>query len=109
MFVLLHFVLVSATINTGRQRGHAGGINSRASIRMSKCGDGDKVISGREQWNDAANTLAIKPGTVITYERNFITNELLDKKGVKVIALEGSELLRGRGGPRCMSMPITRE
>ena len=78
-------------------------------IDLIKCGDGDKVISGREQWNDAANTLAVAPGKVITYERNFITNELLDKKGVKIIPLEGSELLRGRGGPRCMSMPITRE
>ena len=78
-------------------------------VDLIKCGDGDKVISGREQWNDAANTLAVAPGKVITYERNFITNELLDKKGVKVIPLEGSELLRGRGGPRCMSMPITRE
>jgi len=78
-------------------------------ITLIRCGGGDKVISGREQWNDGSNTLAISPGTVITYERNYITNEILDKNNVRVIEMSSGELSRGRGGPRCMSMPLYRE
>lgn len=78
-------------------------------ITLIRCGGGDKVISGREQWNDGSNTLAISPGTVITYERNYVTNELLDKNSVTVIEIPSGELSRGRGGPRCMSMPFYRE
>ncbi|MBU3113137.1 arginine deiminase [Clostridium lacusfryxellense] len=78
-------------------------------ITLIRCGGGDKVISGREQWNDGSNTLAISPGTVITYERNYVTNEILDKNNIKVIEMTSGELSRGRGGPRCMSMPFYRE
>jgi len=78
-------------------------------ITLIRCGGGDRVISGREQWNDGSNTLAISPGTVITYERNYVTNEILDKNNVKVHAMPSSELSRGRGGPRCMSMPLYRK
>lgn len=78
-------------------------------IKLIRCGGGDRVISGREQWNDGSNTLAISPGKVITYERNYITNEILDKHNIEVIAIPSSELSRGRGGPRCMSMPLYRE
>lgn len=78
-------------------------------IKLIRCGGGDKVAAAREQWNDGSNTLAIAPGKVITYERNYITNELLDKENVSVIAIPSSELSRGRGGPRCMSMPFYRE
>ena len=78
-------------------------------IKLIKCGGEDKVVSGREQWNDGSNTLAVKPGTVITYERNYVTNEILDKNNIKVIDIKSSELSRGRGGPRCMSMPLYRE
>lgn len=77
--------------------------------KLIRCGDGDRIISGREQWNDGSNTLAIEPGKVITYERNYITNEILDKYNVEVLAIPSSELSRGRGGPRCMSMPFYRE
>lgn len=80
-----------------------------SNVEIIKCGGGDPIIAGREQWNDGSNTLAVAPGVVITYERNYVTNELLDKKGVKVIAIPSSELSRGRGGPRCMSMPLERE
>jgi arginine deiminase len=79
------------------------------SVELIKCGGGDMLIAGREQWNDGSNTLAIAPGVVITYERNYVTNELLDKKGIKVLSIPSSELSRGRGGPRCMSMPLERE
>ncbi|MBU3182005.1 arginine deiminase [Clostridium psychrophilum] len=78
-------------------------------ITLLRCGGGDKVISAREQWNDGSNTLAISPGKVITYERNYVTNEILDKNNIKVIQIPSSELSRGRGGPRCMSMPFNRE
>lgn len=78
-------------------------------ITLIRCGGGDKIISSREQWNDGSNTLAISPGKVITYERNYVTNEILDKYNVQVLDIPSSELSRGRGGPRCMSMPLVRE
>lgn len=78
-------------------------------VQMIRCGGTDKVAAQREQWNDASNTFAIAPGVVITYERNRITNNLLDRSNVKVITIPSSELSRGRGGPRCMSMPIHRD
>ncbi|EJO5346143.1 arginine deiminase [Clostridium botulinum] len=78
-------------------------------IKVIRCGGGDKIISAREQWNDGSNTLAISPGKVITYERNYVTNEILDKNNVEVITIPSSELSRGRGGPRCMSMPLFRQ
>ena len=78
-------------------------------ITLIRCGGGDTIIAGREQWNDGSNTLAVAPGTVVTYERNYVTNEILDKYNVNVLAIPSSELSRGRGGPRCMSMPLFRE
>lgn len=79
------------------------------SVELIQCGGGDPIIAGREQWNDGSNTLAIAPGVVVTYERNYVTNEILDKKGIKVLSIPSAELSRGRGGPRCMSMPLERE
>ncbi|CAH2714475.1 Arginine deiminase [Neobacillus rhizosphaerae] len=73
------------------------------------CGGGDEIAASREQWNDGSNTLAIAPGVVVTYDRNYISNELLRQNGIEVIEISSSELSRGRGGPRCMSMPIVRE
>jgi arginine deiminase len=78
-------------------------------VTLIPCGAGDKIISEREQWNDGSNTLCIAPGVVIVYDRNNVTNEVLRRAGIKVIEIEGSELSRGRGGPRCMSMPLYRE
>lgn len=78
-------------------------------IDLIRCGGGDPIVAAREQWNDGSNTLAISPGVVVTYERNYVSNELLSEHGVKVIAIPSSELSRGRGGPRCMSMPLIRE
>jgi arginine deiminase len=78
-------------------------------IDLVRCGGGDPIIAAREQWNDGSNTLAISPGTVVTYERNYVSNELLSKHGVNVLTIPSSELSRGRGGPRCMSMPLDRE
>lgn len=73
------------------------------------CGGGDEIAAAREQWNDGSNTLAIAPGVVVTYDRNYISNQLLREHGIEVIEVLSSELSRGRGGPRCMSMPIVRE
>ncbi|MFU8786705.1 MAG: arginine deiminase [Candidatus Izemoplasmataceae bacterium] len=78
-------------------------------IELIHCGGSDIVHSEREQWNDGANTLTVEPGKVIVYSRNHITNELFKQRGINVLEIPSSELSRGRGGPRCMSMPIFRE
>lgn len=78
-------------------------------VELIRCGGDDPMAAQREQWNDGSNTLAIAPAKVITYERNYVTNDLLDKKGIQVITMPSSELSRGRGGPRCMSCPVNRD
>lgn len=78
-------------------------------IRLISCGGDDMIASRREQWNDGSNTLAIAPGKVIVYDRNDVTNEILRNEGIEVLEMPSSELSRGRGGPRCMSMPLIRE
>ncbi len=78
-------------------------------VELILCGNGDSIAAGREQWNDGANTLCIRPGVVVVYSRNWVTNDKLRELGVKVIEIPSSELSRGRGGPRCMSMPLVRE
>lgn len=78
-------------------------------VDLIRCGGNDLQAAQREQWNDGSNTLCIAPGTVVTYERNYVTNDILDHKGIKVLSIPSSELSRGRGGPRCMSCPVNRE
>ncbi|HDK5676456.1 TPA: arginine deiminase, partial [Staphylococcus pseudintermedius] len=75
-------------------------------IQFIPTGNGDAIDGAREQWNDGSNTLTIRPGVVVTYDRNYVSNQLLREHGVKVIEITGSELVRGRGGPRCMSQPL---
>lgn len=77
-------------------------------IRLIKMLGGDKAGMAREQWHDGCNTLAVAPGRVITYNRNVTASKILRDNGIEVLELEGPELGRGRGGPRCMSMPLNR-
>jgi arginine deiminase len=69
----------------------------------------DPVTAEREQWDDGNNTLAIAPRLCVAYERNVETNAQLERAGIEVIRIAGSELGSGRGGPRCMSCPLVRE
>ena len=78
-------------------------------VTLIPCGGDDAISADREQWSDGSNTIAIAPGEVIAYERNDITNAVLIKNGIKVHIIPSSELSRGRGGPRCMCMPLVRE
>ena len=78
-------------------------------VDLIRCGGNDLQAAQREQWNDGSNTLCIAPGTVVTYERNYVTNDILDHKGIRVLSIPSSELSRGRGGPRCMSCPVNRD
>ena len=78
-------------------------------VRFIECGGASRIDAAREQWNDGANSLCVAPGEVITYSRNYVTNQILRDNGITVHEIPSAELSRGRGGPRCMSMPFERE
>jgi arginine deiminase len=69
----------------------------------------DPVTAEREQWDDGNNTLALAPRVAVAYERNDETNARLEDAGIEVVRIAGSELGSGRGGPRCMSCPVSRD
>lgn len=78
-------------------------------VMLIPCAGGNTIESEREQWNDGSNTLCIAPGVIVVYDRNDVTNRILEEAGMTVLKIPSSELSRGRGGPRCMSMPLWRE
>ncbi len=98
-------------------------------LKPVSCGGNDEVIQQREQWHSGANFFAFAPGKVIGYSRNIHTTEEMNKAGFEIVkavdvinnsvdinnytkclvTIDGSELSRGGGGARCMTMPIQRE
>lgn len=77
-------------------------------VELIHCGGDDLIAAAREQWNDGSNTLCIAPGKIVVYQRNDVTNAILRDRGIQVLEMPSAELSRGRGGPRCMSMPLIR-
>ena len=77
-------------------------------VTLIKCGGGSVIDAAREQWNDGSNTFCIAPGKVVAYSRNYVTNQVMEDAGIQVLTIPSSELSRGRGGPRCMTMPLIR-
>lgn len=100
-------------IKITEEKGHLEDILKKAlnldNVKLIKCGGNSIIDAAREQWNDGSNTLCISPGEVIVYSRNYVTNEVLQQEGIKTLIMPSSELSRGRGGPRCMSMPLIRD
>ena len=77
-------------------------------VQLIRCGGASPIAAEREQWSDGSNTLCLRPGVVLVYDRNYVTNQILNDCGIETLEMPSSELSRGRGGPRCMSMPLER-
>ena len=84
-------------------------IRQEDGVTLIPCGEGSEIDAAREQWSDGSNTLAIGAGEVVVYSRNYVTNRSLEEAGIRIHTIPSAELSRGRGGPRCMSMPLWRE
>ncbi len=69
------------------------------SVQLIRCGGESPIAAAREQWSDGSNTLCIRPGVVLVYDRNYVTNRILNDCGIETLEMPSSELSRGRGGP----------
>ena len=121
----------SSRLATRRVPGHLLDALNLVGVELTPvyCGGDDPVSQAREQWSDGANAFAIAPGVIVCYARNERTLKELNRAGYEVmepsafirnaalymsqqsriaIALPGHELVRGRGGPRCLTMPLRR-
>jgi len=99
-------------------------------LKPIACGGADPIMQQREQWTDGANAFCLAPGVITSYARNIATAEALDRAGYRVVTakdvlsdpalnlldggkylvqIQAGELSRARGGPRCMTMPLSRE
>jgi arginine deiminase len=99
-------------------------------LQPISCGGDDPIMQQREQWTDGANAFCLAPGVITSYGRNIATAVALDRAGYRVVSaaevlgeagpnlldgrkyliqIEAGELSRARGGPRCMTMPLSRE
>ncbi len=99
-------------------------------LKPIACGGDDPIMQQREQWTDGANAFCLAPGVITSYARNITTADALDKAGYRVVTakdvlasptlnlldghkyliqIQAGELSRARGGPRCMTMPLSRE
>lgn len=78
-------------------------------VRFIAVGGSDPIAASREHWNMGSNSLTLSPGNIVVYDRNDVTNNMLARAGIKLNLVPAAELVRGRGGPRCMSMPINRD
>lgn len=99
--------IIFTTVKDGFVKAIARTLELSSAIRMIPTG-GDIFEAEREQWNDANNVLTVRPGVVITYERNINTVQNMEKAGITVLNIPGEDLGRGRGGARCMSCPMER-
>ena len=80
------------------------------STRSASCApEPTPTVAEREQWSDGNNYFALEPGVVVGYDRNVVTNGMLEANGIEVLAVSGGELGRGRGGARCMTCPVVRD
>ncbi|WP_225824114.1 arginine deiminase family protein [Streptomyces naphthomycinicus] len=86
----------------------AGSLGLPALRLITTGGDRTGGEARREQWSDAANVLVVRPRTVVAYDRNVVANEQLSAAGIEVLTTPGAELVRGRGGPHCLSCPLLR-
>lgn len=98
-------------------------------LQVVACGENDPVAGPREQWTDGANAVCLAPGRIVLYRRNARTLRALNRAGYEVmtphqfianadlylqgerrlvVAVGGAELSRGRGGPRCLTLPVSR-
>jgi arginine deiminase len=78
-------------------------------LKVIETAGGHEHYAPREQRTDGTNVFAIAPRVAISYDRNERTQAALEKAGVECLVMSGSELIRGLGGPRCMTMPLRRK